>query len=180
MNQSDNQNLPTSAHSLTPIDAFVLQAGVFANKANANEWVKSFADAGLDAIIWEKDAQYYLFLGIAATKEQANLIATELTSEFDIFIKEWSTAEGEIELTDAEYQFVQQFAEDFQTALPVLSEPAATLPENLFAEPSKQTITNSEKLGPITTEISKIADLTGTEANLSLLRLMSQYDQLFK
>ncbi|RDW19317.1 hypothetical protein CWR48_09760 [Oceanobacillus arenosus] len=180
LNQSETQNIHTSAHSLTSLKAFVLQAGVFSNKTNADEWVNTFADAGLDTIVWEKDSQYFLFLGVAATKEQAKTVAAALTTEFDIFIKEWSTAEGEVELTDAEYQFIQQFTEDFQTALPVLSEPLPTLPENIFAAPGEQAVVDSKKLGPLTSEFSKIVDLTGTEANLSLLRLMSQYDLLFK
>ncbi|RDW21660.1 SPOR domain-containing protein [Oceanobacillus chungangensis] len=179
INQRDNQEaIPTQAHSLISLNAFVLQAGVFSNKTNADEWMNIFADAGLEAIVWEKDDQYFLFLGVAATKEQAKTIATGLTTEFDIFVKEWSTAEGEVKLTDGEFQFVQQFTEDFQTALSVLSDPLATLPENIFTEPSEQTVADSEILGSITSEISKINELTSTEANLSLLRLMNQYDQL--
>src|SRR5699024_4947331 len=80
-------------YQLHKIKRFVIQGGVFEGKVIVKEWKESFQDAAFSPVIWPKEDNYYLFVGIAPAKEQANDIVKEINETYglDVFAKEWKT-----------------------------------------------------------------------------------------
>ncbi|RKQ17945.1 SPOR domain-containing protein [Oceanobacillus bengalensis] len=164
----------TSVYSIDSIQAFVLQAGVFSEMANAEEWATQFQQAGAPTLIWEKDNQYFLLVGVSETKEQAEKIATELsTADHDIFVKEWSTNSYEIELTEEENEWLQHFRESWLSAVQLVSE------NNTLTQAHFETnLEGSEKLSTLLEETKAIEEVSGREAQQVLLHLLMEYEKL--
>lgn len=115
-NPSDQEDNKTS--TLNPMSGQVLQVGAFNKKENADDWVKKYKQAGFLTTLWERDEQYFLFAGIAATKNDANILASEIkANNFDVFIKEWQTNEIKIKLTNTEYDWLKSFQELWNKSL---------------------------------------------------------------
>ena len=124
---AENSSAPTVASTsgdqntlsqLPVLSGYVLQAGVFTERDNAEEWLTTYETNNIPGIIWERDAQYFLLTGIYATEAEAKLKATEYKADgYDIFAKPWSTTEKEINLTDAEGKWVNTFQETWNTSL---------------------------------------------------------------
>lgn len=113
---SNEQKLSNSEEiqkfTLKSMSGQVIQVGVFSKTENANEWIETYKQAGFPTTLWERDGQYFLFAGIAETKEDANKLRTNITSnDFDAFIKEWQTKEYEIELLPVDYEWLTAFQE---------------------------------------------------------------------
>src|SRR5699024_1683635 len=84
----DTEKKSNASDEQKAITAYVLQGGVFSEKANADQWAESFKQAGFPAMIWERDDQYYLLTGIADTEEQAKKIAASIKEQnMDVFVK---------------------------------------------------------------------------------------------
>ncbi|MEF2292703.1 hypothetical protein [Virgibacillus dokdonensis] len=92
-------------------DIFVLQGGVFSEAGNAQTWQKKFQEEGLPAMIWEKDKQYFLLISAAASKEKAERLKNDITSELDIYVKKWQIHVGEEGLKKEERSWMQTFAD---------------------------------------------------------------------
>src|SRR5699024_11535296 len=81
------------------LHAYVLQGGVFSDKANANEMVDAFAKAGFSSIVWKRDEAYHVFIGISGAKKQMESQIEELNDNgLDVYIKEWRSEEHTSEL----------------------------------------------------------------------------------
>lgn len=115
VDQVDNE---LSSASLQGMSAFVLQGGVFSKAENAKEWALKFQQATLPTVIFEKDQQHYLFVGIANTEGEAKKLATTLAEQqFEVYVKEWKTEEIQIELTEEEQHWVKSFQKQWQDTL---------------------------------------------------------------
>lgn len=104
---------------LPSLSAYVLQAGMFTEQANAEEWKEYYEALGESAFIWESEEQHYLFIGIYGTEEQASEKLEELqSSEVDVFMKKWETTEGSVtERTTEEIKWIEQFQVTWEEAL---------------------------------------------------------------
>ncbi|MEN1970485.1 hypothetical protein WMZ97_20715 [Lentibacillus sp. N15] len=109
-----------SSMTLPSLSAFVLQGGVFSTQDNAKQWVETFQQAEHPAAIWEREGQFTLLAGLAETEEQAKALAADFTDE-DIYIKEWSTEEADIEGTDQEQKWLQAFVDRWNDSVHLLS-----------------------------------------------------------
>ena len=104
--------------SIPELSGYILQAGVFTEKENAEEWLVFYESENIPAIIWESDNQYFLFTNIYAAEEEAKLKVLELKEdEFDIFAKPWSTSTGELKLSVEELEWLHTFQETWVTSL---------------------------------------------------------------
>lgn len=163
-------NTETNVYDIPEVSGYVLQAGVFMEKDNAEEWLNYYETNQLPNIIWEQDNQYYLFTGIYPTEEAAKLRAEELKAEgYEIFAKPWSTSGGEINVSADEAKWLDQFVEALQASLQkkeaqILAETAKDAPD-------------SEQLAEL---LKKIQEGEGSNADQFYLDTFYLYEQLGK
>lgn len=177
----DNESAETNQSSLESIEAYVLQGGVFSEQANAEAWNKKFEDAGLSSMIWEKENQFFLLLGLANEKEQAkNILETvKKDADLDVFVKGWSTDKVKAELSKEEAEWFQSFRDQWTKALSEVSSQEALTPsswENVVANYPKE----SDRAKPLAEAISNVKKAEGTQAQIDLLHLWNVYDQSLK
>ncbi|MEI3596555.1 MULTISPECIES: SPOR domain-containing protein [unclassified Oceanobacillus] len=163
--ETDNQ--VKAEQQLPTLAAYVLQAGLFEEKANAEEWQQSYMSAGEPAFIWERDGQYFLLIGIFHTEEQAKQRAVELQGEgFDVFVKEWQTNEKELNLTEGASEWVNQLGQVWEEAL--------TAKENT-------PLVNHLEQAPKEDELGNLVEILGEQTEnieVYLLQVMQAYDNL--
>lgn len=183
----DTEDEDSSAENTTSVieqmNAYVLQGGVFSNETNAEEWVSKYEEAGFPSYIWEREEQYFLLVGLASTKEQAEQFANSLKEyEFDIYVKEWTTEEGGADFTDKEVDWLQSFHENWQNALQSLENDEAITVDNWEAL-IKNYPEETENLAALKETLSSYqesmqATVEGFGAQHILLHLWQQYSNV--
>lgn len=177
--QTGNESSPSAAvtaqetggqahvERLPAVAGYVLQAGLFEEQANAEEWRESYASAGESAFIWERDDQYFLLIGIYHTEDSAKQRAVELQGEgFDVFVKEWQTTEKELELTQDATEWIDQFGQVWEEAL--------TAKENTALVNHLEHVPQAEMLG----NLVEILETPTEDIEIYLLQVMQAYDNL--
>lgn len=115
---------------LKEMGAFVLQGGVFSEKVNADEWANTYQQAGFPTVIFKRDQQYFLLVGLADTEERAKKLATALEKDqFDVYVKRWTTKEKRITLTAEENHWLLSFQEQWKNTLQSISKQEGVLLE---------------------------------------------------
>ncbi|RYG74827.1 SPOR domain-containing protein [Lentibacillus lipolyticus] len=117
--QSDNA---VSAAAMEAESAFVLQAGKFSEKANADTMAENFRQAGFDAMTWEKNDYFFVLAGIADSKDQAAQFANEFKeAELEVYVKEWHVPEKEVMLDKHEKEWLQLYRKQWEASLESIS-----------------------------------------------------------
>lgn len=176
VNGNSETSLGTTSISLEPLKAHVLQAGIFSEAANAEEWAENYASKGISTMIWQRDNQYFLLAGIATTQDQAKVLAEEMKQEqsVDIFVKEWSTIAGETEVSTLEQEWIVKFQQVWLESITSLTDQGSVTTEswsNLLSERPEST----EKLTPL---INAINDSDDQINAIKLLEWMKLYEGL--
>lgn len=138
------------------LSAYMLQAGVFSQRENAENWMKLYQGENLPVIVWEREEHYYLFTGVYMQEEEAKQRAVELQAKgFDVFVKPWSTSEAELTLTNDEAKWLNDFQTTWTEAIAekntdslkslLLSRPENDIFNNLFNELEKDKVTGDEQ-----------------------------------
>lgn len=179
----NNTEAGLSAFSNGSIDAYVLQGGVFSEVENADDWVEYYDQAGLHSLIWEVDDQYFLLVGLANTDDQAKQFANDITAEegFEVFDKEWNTAEREVDLIEEEDEWLQAFEENWHEALGSLENEEIFIVdewEGLVENYPNETDRLSSLKESITRFLDEMEQAEGSKAQNILLTLWYQYDQV--
>src|SRR5699024_7078221 len=61
-------------------------------------------------MIWKRDEQYFLIVGLSHTLEKANELVTDLEEkQLEVFVKEWVTPALEVQMTSDEEEWIQSF-----------------------------------------------------------------------
>ncbi|WP_217586858.1 hypothetical protein [Lentibacillus saliphilus] len=123
---TDNQDTEdtiggNSERTMKPMQAFVLQGGVFSSDENAQSFEQSFRDSGFSPVIWERDGTFYLFLGVTQTKQQGSAI-TEAYSDHDIYVKEWNLEAATLKLDSHMFAWLEAVQSTWQQSLQKVSE----------------------------------------------------------
>lgn len=180
---NDKERTKTDSGKQSVMSAYVLQGGVFAEKENADEWAKKFKEAGLPSVIWEKDSEFYLFAGIADSKEQAKEQAESLQAqELDVFAKEWETDKVDQDLTETESSWLKDFQEQWSSTLT-----AVTKEQEITADKWQQLVDNQPEESQIAGELAEeiensLGAMEGTresEIQGNLLSMWQKYESLF-
>lgn len=179
-NDEKNDRSKTMTLSDEPMEAYVLQAGVFSEKENANTWAMTYGEAGLPTMIWEKENQHFLLLGLANTEEQAKVVAEGLKADsFDVYVKKWRTEAEKVKLSETEQEWFQSFRDQWNNALTSLSSQEALSPaewDNVITNYPKE----SERASSLFEGISNIEQVDGMEAQIVLLNLWNDYEVALK
>ena len=181
----DDTQLKANKVTLKAMGAYVLQVGVFTEKANADEWANTYNEQGFPATIMQRDNQYFLFAGIADTKEGAEQLALTIEEqELDVFVKEWVINETDTELTEEEHRWIKSFQDQWEKALQSISKQEGLLTEgwsdliNDFPVESKEI---AQLVEVITTFYENdFKEAKGLEPQNILLNIWQEYEVLIK
>lgn len=169
--EEDNNTTSEIVASPTTIDAvnaFVLQAGKFANEVNANEMAGKFNQEGFTAMLWKKDDFYYVLAGIANSKKQANQLANKFNEyQLEVYVKEWSTESSEIKLFKNENKWYQAYQEQWTDSLVSVSK------QERMSKDTWEELVNT--IPEETKNITELTDFLKTEyANLDQANIWQQ------
>ncbi|MFQ3542625.1 SPOR domain-containing protein [Halobacillus rhizosphaerae] len=86
-----------SVVSSLSLDTYIVQAGVFSSESKAEDWQSNIQSQSVESVIWERDGSYYLFVGSAATEEEASQLASQIAAhDIDTYVKPWDVKTKEI------------------------------------------------------------------------------------
>jgi stage II sporulation protein B len=178
---TDTLTETSTANDQPEMAAYVLQGGAFSEKENASAWADNFKQAGFPAVIWERDGQYYLFTGIADTKEAAAELIVEMDEHnLDVFVKEWETEELDQDIPEAEQNWINTFQKTWHTSLTAVSSQeevtAAEWDHLLEDKPEKPQSVKTFAEG-IEGIMKKIGAGDDTEAQQQLLKIWQLYEE---
>jgi len=168
---------------LVGMNAYVLQAGVFSNQENATDSAKDYDQAGFIPVIWERDEQFYLLVGIAQTKERGIDVAKEVESnDLDIYVKEWMTEKSQAKLNKNDEQWIKAFEKQWETTLGLL-EKEEKISIKDWASLSKKQQIQSESVRSVEEAINEylkdgVTELSVQEAQQLLIKSWKQYEQI--
>lgn len=178
-NAENSVTVSTESYQIEPLQSYIIQAGIFSEEPNAVEWQKKYTDLDIKTIIWQREDQYFLLAGVAPTKELGQSIAESLSQQgnVDLYVKEWSTADGEVELTKEEVQWIDSFHSFWQTELtnqlnatdPITSDKIQPLIESVPKETHA-----------INKLVETLNETSGEPSSQQLLSLMHEYEILQK
>ena len=168
---------------LSGMNAYVLQAGVFSNQENADDSAKEYDEAGLITVIWERDEQYYVLVGISETKERGIDVAKEVGgNDLDIYVKEWMTEKSQAKLDKSDEQWMKTFEKQWETTLGLL-EKEKKIPVEEWASLIKKPQLQSESVQAIEETINEFlkdgeTELSVQEAQRLLIKSWEQYERI--
>ncbi|MEI3614479.1 SPOR domain-containing protein [Pseudogracilibacillus sp. SO30301A] len=115
---TENNDGNTSMATFDSLNTYVVQGGVFREKENADKSAQSFHALDFSAVSWERGSDYYLLAGIYASEENAKLSADEMTKEnLDVYVKEWEIKGGQINVNEADKDWLARFLELWKSSL---------------------------------------------------------------
>ncbi|GAA0442398.1 hypothetical protein GCM10008983_19320 [Lentibacillus halophilus] len=121
-NDKKNETEQMETATIESQTAFVLQAGKFTEKPNADKMAKAFQQAGFAAMIWKKNDSFFVLSGIAETEEHASHLADTMTDKgLKVYVKPWKTSEKETRLQQAEKKWLQTYRTQWNKALETVS-----------------------------------------------------------
>lgn len=177
--ETANEESSNAEVALEPVNAFVLQAGVFSGRENASEWAETYKEAGVSTILWEKDNQFYLLAGMAQDKEGATQLRDEMTKDgLEFYVKEWSTGAGTLHVSEDNKAWLEQLQKNWIETKKGLSN------ERPFEKESWDKLAQlipkqAGQFSPLAEEVRKSAelaeDLTSQKAQHQLLLLWNLY-----
>lgn len=167
---------------IASVSAFVLQAGKFAEKANADEMAATFEQAGYSSMVWENEDFFFVLSGITNSKDQGTQLANELTEEdLEVYVKEWTTESGDINLTNEEKEWLQTYEAEWQDALASLGD-GNQLSQDAWADVIDGIPENSEQLTDFADFLQEQYEQMGQadkwQDQVILLSLWEQFNQL--
>lgn len=166
------------------ITGFVLQVGMFSEIENAKKWESSFKDAGFKSLIWQRANNYYLLAGISPTKDQAQVIATQIKeSGFDVYVKEWNTDKLEKEVTPEEEDWMNAYLSSWDETLQSISDEdvqVADLWKNLISDYPNDSKDIMELVNIINNHtVKELDNINEQSRQYFLLDLWYHYETLF-
>ncbi|GEN31431.1 stage II sporulation protein B [Cerasibacillus quisquiliarum] len=109
-NHTKRSKQSKKTHLLSELQAYVIQAGMFSERANAEALLSQFQGKDVDGVIWQRDGYYYLFVNVvsneAAAKKMIKLYEQE---NLETFVKQWLTSEVSHTLTEVEQEWLTSF-----------------------------------------------------------------------
>ncbi|HLR42164.1 MAG TPA: SPOR domain-containing protein [Pseudogracilibacillus sp.] len=108
-----------SKTSIPGISFYVVQAGLFADRANAEQVQANLTSKKGVAAIWQDKEEFYLFTGLANSEEK---VRKKIPKDSGFFMKEWSIKSKDVELSASERTFFNELIEATETSLKQLDE----------------------------------------------------------
>ncbi|GGP13640.1 SPOR domain-containing protein [Oceanobacillus neutriphilus] len=158
--------------SLDSLETYIIQAGIFSEKENADSLIASLS---IPTVFLEKDGQYYLMAGVGPTEDAVKSLAASLSNnQADLYVKEWGTEAREIEMTEAEDNWLTEFQAFFAEHLEQsdLNQPIADEEITALVDKAPE---ETEKIAGLVTSLT---EMMGEPSSYQLLNWMKVYDEL--
>ncbi|MFP7253438.1 hypothetical protein SFC02_03975 [Terribacillus goriensis] len=79
-----------NAGAFGDLTAYVVQGGVYNQEDIGQDVVQKYADAGIPAVLWEKNGQFFLLTGMAGSQEEADTLGSQLQAQgYESYVKQW-------------------------------------------------------------------------------------------
>lgn len=105
-----NQDAKEEQVELPEITTFVHQGGVFAKQENAAEYAKQLEQRNIAHIIREEAEQYYVWMNLANSEEQANELINQMDKQgMDVYVKAWEIPDAIVEIGSDEGNWLRSF-----------------------------------------------------------------------
>lgn len=164
-----------SQTSLPGISFYVVQAGLFADRANAEQAQASLTDKKNMAAIWQDKEEFYVFTALANSEEKAR---KKIPKDAGFFMKEWSIEKKELELSASERAFFNALIDTTESSLQQLDEGKMTTKQWTSLVDN---IEETKAIKPFKTHIEKtLAERIDTPASYEqfLLEILHLYEKL--
>ncbi|GIO21784.1 SPOR domain-containing protein [Oceanobacillus sp. J11TS1] len=173
--EEGNKGSETVLGSLDSLEMYILQAGIFSEQANADEMITNLNRLNIPSTLIEKDGQLFLMAGVGPNEEVAKSLAASLSSnQIDLYVKEWRTEAKEIEMSDAERDWIIDFQTFFNEQLQQVDLHQSVTDEEITALVDKA----PEKADTIDILVTSLTEMKGEASPYQLLNWMKVYDQL--
>lgn len=107
----ENETSDSSTVGTFSLQGFVVQAGVFSTEEKANEWKMKLTASAVSSIIWQRDGQYFLFVGSGTTESDAEQIASDLQGrDIETYVKPWTVLAEKTTLKGAEAEIANEMS----------------------------------------------------------------------
>nr|WP_318539070.1 SPOR domain-containing protein [Terribacillus saccharophilus] len=84
------QGAAANAGAFSDLTAYVVQGGVYNQEDIGQDVVQKYADAGIPAVLWEKNGQFFLLTGMAGSQEEADTLGSQLQAQgYESYVKQW-------------------------------------------------------------------------------------------
>ncbi|WP_226583384.1 SPOR domain-containing protein [Halobacillus litoralis] len=71
-------------------DTYIVQAGAFSTEGKAKEWQSRLTAQSIPSVVWNRDGQYFLFVGSSSSKQEAEYIAEQMKAQsIETYVKPW-------------------------------------------------------------------------------------------
>lgn len=132
------------------LQAYTLQLGMFSDRDNAEQFAELIDDQQLYPMVWSKDDQHFVFVGLASTKQEAETLKeTLIDDETEAFVKEWQTEAFTVRVSERE----EQWLTDFVQAWGNLLNDQENIEEKTWQQLLKDVPKQSELLKPVVDEL---------------------------
>ncbi|ENH97948.1 hypothetical protein J416_02801 [Gracilibacillus halophilus YIM-C55.5] len=169
-NQSSDSK--TTAFEFDSSQAYVVQAGVFSSNESANKYVTKLEDKGSQAMVWEKEGTFHVFIGVHDSVDASKQFARQAFQlDQDIYpAKEWRTEAFTINMTAAEKEWFDPLPELINQTI------AGTVSVDEWNNWLQQQPDQSETISPLIEKVEAIIplareDKSSQELQVALLEL---------
>lgn len=84
------QGAAANAGAFSDLTAYVVQGGVYNQEDIGQDVVQKYADAGIPAVLWKKNGQFFLLTGMAGSQEEADTLGSQLQAQgYESYVKQW-------------------------------------------------------------------------------------------
>jgi len=179
-----NEQTDKQARTMESFSFYIIQGGVFSDKENANKWGENFQQLDFSAITWAREDDFYVISGVHETKEAAMEAADEMDElGLEAYVKEWKISEGELQLSESEYEWIHSFLEIWNTSLQRVDSEDSISTEaweellNNASDISKPLVNIKEGIQTYTAEGNQQSNLKRNQQ--FLLEIIYEYELLF-
>lgn len=106
----------TETYEVQPLTFYVIQAGMFQEKQNAESEQKRLQKERISSFIWPRDDHYFVLLSAHETEKNAQSRIDSLEKE-ELFVKKWETVASEINSSEIESALLEAFHDTYKRAL---------------------------------------------------------------
>ncbi|WP_040981678.1 SPOR domain-containing protein [Oceanobacillus jeddahense] len=173
--EKEETSLDFVSTSLDSLETYIIQAGIFSDQENAGPLIDTLSSLGISTVFFEREEEFYLMAGVASSEDTAQALADSLSDgQAELYVKEWSTQTNEIELTEAESEWITMFQAFFDEQIQQtdLTQPIADEEITALVDKAPDEVNKVDEL------ITSLTEMQGEPAAYQLLSWMKVYDEL--
>ncbi|MDL4841670.1 hypothetical protein [Aquibacillus rhizosphaerae] len=169
-------------YKMADLEASVIQAGAFSTIEKAEEWQQGIRDSGYLSMIWEKDGEFRLFVGISNSQAVIEKIVADMDSVgVESYDRQWISSGQETQLLESEIEWLKTFPELWNNSLSLENLSASNWTDWLANYPKD----SSEKVKALQTEANSFVeaiknDESSNQKQIHLLNMWKLYSELSK